>query len=40
MITKDGSHSSHRDLWVSNNVQGGGGEMNMMKIKSNKVSIV
>ena len=43
MITKDGSHSFHRDLWVSylTHVQGGlGGEIKMMKIKSNKVSIV
>ena len=32
--TQDGSHSFHRDLWVSykTHVQGGG-EMNMMKIK-------
>ena len=37
VITKDGSYSSHQGLWVSylTHVQGGGGEMNMMKIKGN-----
>ena len=43
LITKDGSHSSYKDLWVScfkHMCKGGGDEMNMMKMKSAKVYLL